>query len=77
MKRVIYYCCNFFFFSLVIFIFIFYYINIVDVTIVVAVVGTDLSLGSIWDRTCSMFTTFLLIPERRGIVFFGVLEEKD
>ena len=32
---------------IVVFIFIFYYINIVDVTLVVAVVGTDLSLGSI------------------------------
>lgn len=36
-----------YFFSLVIFFFIFYYINIVDVTTVVSVVGTDLSLGSI------------------------------
>lgn len=62
-KRIIYNCRNFF--ALVIFFFIFYYINIVDVTIVVAVVGTDLKLGSIFEnRTCSMFTTFLSILKR-------------
>jgi len=39
----IFYCCNVVgFFSLV---FFFYYIDILDVTIVIAVVGTDLTLN--------------------------------
>lgn len=75
MKRVIYYCCNFFFSCN--FFFIFYYINIVDVKIVVAVVGTDLSLGSILRQ--NMFNVYYLSVdsgEMRNLLFFGLIEEK-